>query len=244
MPGDSQRRPRSDALRRTGGEARAAAPAVALAVAALVAVVVVAGLLLAACGDSKEGRVLRPPSPDQTTTSSTTAPAEEAGGADAGSASGDAGGSSTTRGPLQLSSSAIPAGGEIPLDHTCRGADVSPPLLWTGVPAGTAELAVVVRDMSAEGFVHWVIAGIPATTGGIAAGTPPDGAVEAANDFGRSGWAGPCPPSGSHDYEFVVYALAQPSGLTAAEAAPDAAARIEQTPALSSAALSATASAG
>ena len=58
-------------------------------------------------------------------------------------------------------SSAIPDGGEIPARYTCRGEDVSPPLLWTGVPSGTVELAVVVRDVDAEGFVHWVVAGLP-----------------------------------------------------------------------------------
>jgi Raf kinase inhibitor-like YbhB/YbcL family protein len=261
MPGDSSDDPREatapDAWRRPA--------AVAAWVAAIVAVVAVALGLLAACGPTDDGRALRTPSPDQTTSTATTSTTTAAAGVDAGSASGSggsnpeagsgsdagsgsgaagSGGSSTTLAPMRLSSSAIATNGRIPVTYTCRGEDVSPPLLWAGVPAGTVELAVVVRDASAEGFVHWVITAIPATTGGIAEATPPAGAVEAANDFGRLGWAGPCPPSGTHDYEFVVYALGQASGVTAGQAAPDAAARVEATPALSSGALRATASAG
>ena len=194
--------------------------------------------LLAACGD--DGRALRAPSPDQTTT--TVAASQSTGGVDAGSASASEG--ATTVPPLQLSSSAIAEAGEIPADNTCRGRDVSPPLLWTAAPEGTAELAIVVRDVDAEGFVHWVIAGLPPDVAGLAAATPPAAAAEATNDFGRPGWAGPCPPAGTHHYEFRVYALAQASGVTDGQAGAEAAAQVESTPALSSAVLSAWASAG
>ena len=72
---------------------------------------------------------------------------------------------------------------------------------------------------------------------------PPPG-VEATNDFGRPGWAGPCPPSGTHNYEFVLYALAEPSGVTAGQPATDAIAAIEGRAMYGSAALSGQASAG
>jgi Raf kinase inhibitor-like YbhB/YbcL family protein len=224
-------------------------------VPAVVALAVAAAMPgLAACGDNDEGRTLRPPSPDQTTT--TVATTSTTAGVDAGSATGDTGSSAegsagaaadattTTLRPMRLSSSAIPEGGEFPAELTCRGADMSPPLLWTDVPAGTAELAVVVRDVDADGFVHWVVAGMPATTGGIAQATSPAGAVEATNDFGRPGWAGPCPPSGTHHYDIRVYALAEPSGVAAGQPGAEAAALIEATPGLASAVLSASASAG
>ena len=150
---------------------------------------------------------------------------------DAGSASAVDGDAASTTAPaaepLTLSSSAIADNGTIPARYTCRADDVSPPLLWQGVPAGTVELAVVVRDVDAEGFVHWVIAGLPPDVGGLAEGTPPAGAVEAANDFGRPGWAGPCPPAGTHTYEFRVYALSQPSGVVVGEPGSDAAGRVE-----------------
>ena len=205
---------------------------------------VLASLLVAtACGGSSDGRTLRDPAPGQTTTTEA-----DTAGVDAGSASDEVG-SSTTEAPaivqpLALTSSAIPDGGEIPARYTCRGEDVSPPLLWTGVPAGTVELAVVVRDVDAEGFVHWVVAGLPPDLGGLADATVPAEAVQAANDFGRTGWAGPCPPAGTHLYEFRVYALGQPSGVVAGEPGADAAARVEAGAAAGSAILSARATAG
>jgi hypothetical protein len=214
--------------------------AVGLAGVALAIVVAVA-----ACGDSADGRSLRTPQPDQTTTTVATSGATA--GVDAGSASADGDAASTTApaaAPLALSSSAIAAEGVVPARFTCRADDVSPPLLWQGVPAGTVEVALVVRDVDAEGFVHWVIAGLPPELGGLAEGTPPADAVEAANDFGRPGWGGPCPPAGTHNYEFRLYALAEPSGVVEGEPGADAAARVEATPALASAVLSATATAG
>ena len=199
---------------------------------------------MTACGGTDDGRALRAPGPDQTTTTVATTPSTTGAGADAGSSAGDEGGATPTTEPLRLSSSAIAEGGEFPVDHTCRGRDVSPPLLWTSVPPGTVELAVVVRDVDAEGFVHWVIAGLPPTTGGLAEATPPDEAVEAANDFGRPGWAGPCPPAGTHHYEIRVYALSQPSGVAAGQPGAEAAGLVEAAPALTSAVLSGSASAG
>jgi Raf kinase inhibitor-like YbhB/YbcL family protein len=112
------------------------------------------------------------------------------------------------------------------------------------VPSGTVELAVVVRDIDAGGLVHWVIAGLPSDSGGLAEGAPPAGAVEAANDLGRVGWAGPCPPSGTHNYDIRVYALSEHSGVTAGQPGADAAARIEAAPALMSAVLSGRSTAG
>lgn len=209
------------------------------------AVAVAVLLAVAACGDSADGRTLRTPRPDQTTT--TVASRAATAGVDAGSASADDAAASTTTTAteaLALSSSAIPEGGEVPARYTCRADDVSPPLLWTGVPPGTVELALVVRDIDAGGFIHWVVAGLSPDLGGIAEDSPPAGAVEAANDFGRPGWAGPCPPAGTHAYEFRVYALAQPSGVVAGEPGADAAARVEASPALGSAVLSASATAG
>lgn len=212
-----------------------------LALAAALAVSAVA------CGDHDEGRTLRAPTADQTTTTTVVAPASSSAATGSGAAAGtggDAGTTPPTGEPLRLSSSAIADGGEIPVRYTCRGDDVSPPLLWTGVPSGTVELALVVRDADAEGFVHWVLAGLPPDLGGLAEGTVPAGAVQAANDFGRPGWAGPCPPAGTHRYEFRVFALGQASGVVQDEAGADAAARVEAAPALAAAVLDTTATAG
>jgi len=114
-------------------------------------------LVLAGCGD--EGQELRAPSSDQTTTSASTTSTTAAGSSTTDVAAGTGGGSGggavspTTVTTLRLTSPAFGNGQPIPPEYTCVGDDVSPPLAWTGVPAGTAELALVVRDPDADGFV-------------------------------------------------------------------------------------------
>jgi len=69
---------------------------------------------------------------------------------------------------MTLSSSAFPAGAAIPKSHTCDGGDVSPPLAWSGAPAGTRSFAVVVDDPDASGFTHWLLFNLPASTASLA----------------------------------------------------------------------------
>jgi Raf kinase inhibitor-like YbhB/YbcL family protein len=110
---------------------------------------------------------------------------------------------STTARPetILVTSPAIPEGGRIPPRHTCAGADTSPALAWRNVPAGTRSLALVVDDPDAGGFLHWVVAGIDPRAPGVA-----EGAVPRAGRALRP-WSGPCPPSGTHTYQFTVYAI-------------------------------------
>jgi Raf kinase inhibitor-like YbhB/YbcL family protein len=120
---------------------------------------------------------------------------------------GGSGGAATSAAPastIRVSSSAFQAGAAIPRKYSCSGEQVSPPLSWSGVPSGTKELALVVDDPDAGGFVHWVLTGIDPATTGIAEGQVPKGATEV------SPYKGPCPPGGTHHYDFAVYAL--PSG--------------------------------
>jgi hypothetical protein len=117
-----------------------------------------------------------------------------------------------------LSSPAFEPGAFIPTRFTCDGADVSPPLTWRDVPAGAAVLALVVDDPDANGFSHWVVADIPVNRGdeeGFAEGASAalEAPTQGLNDFRRSGWGGPCPPSGTHRYRFTLYALDAPLGL-------------------------------
>ena len=123
-----------------------------------------------------------------------------------------------------LSSSAFAAGASIPGRYTGDGRDGSPPLAWIGVPPGTAAFLLVVDDPDANGFVHWVVADVQSTTTALAEGasghvTP---AIEGRNGFGKIGWGGPCPPSGTHHYRFTLVALSAPigvaRGVTAAQA--------------------------
>lgn len=112
---------------------------------------------------------------------------------------------------IDVRSNAFPANAAIPARYTCSGADVSPPLSWTGVPPGAKSLALTVIDPDAPGrpFTHWVVFGIAPSTAEIPeGGPPPSGAAEGRNDFGSTGYRGPCPPPGSpHHYHFKVYAL-------------------------------------
>jgi hypothetical protein len=123
---------------------------------------------------------------------------------------------------LSLSSPAFPRGGQIPRRHTCEGEDVSPPLRWSGAPEGTAAFALIVEDRDARGFVHWVVADIPAGTSELVEGlkvgsVAGDSAAptQGRNDFGRQGWGGPCPPPGSGDHHYVctLWALSSPLHL-------------------------------
>lgn len=111
---------------------------------------------------------------------------------------------------FRLTSTAFAEGGSIPRKFTCDGENVSPSLQWEGAPNDTASFALIVDDPDARGFVHWVVFNMTGSQSGalpeaVSAGTdaPPQGT----NDFGRIGWGGPCPPSGSHRYRFTLLAL-------------------------------------
>ena len=119
---------------------------------------------------------------------------------------------------LTLKSTAFAADGEIPARYTCEGEDVSPPLAWSGAPAGTKSFALIVDDPDAPDpaapkmtWVHWVLYDIPATAGGLYEDVDPAklpaGTREGVNDWGRTGYGGPCPPIGRHRYFHKLYAL-------------------------------------
>lgn len=112
---------------------------------------------------------------------------------------------------LTVTSSAFAEGGSIPSRHTCDADDVSPPLAWSGAPDGTAAFALIVDDPDARGWIHWLVADLPAESEGLDEGS--SAGTQGQNDFRRPGWGGPCPPSGSHRYAFEVFALSEPLGL-------------------------------
>jgi Raf kinase inhibitor-like YbhB/YbcL family protein len=134
------------------------------------------------------------------------------GGADRSDAAATSSAATPVTAPIAVTSPAFADGQAIPEEFTCHGAGTSPPLSWTGVPAGTRSVALVVADPDAPSgtFVHWVLLGLSPAQQELAAGTVPDGAVEARNGRGQVGWTPPCPPSGTHHYRFTVYALDHP----------------------------------
>lgn len=106
----------------------------------------------------------------------------------------------------------------IPARHTCDGPDISPPLAWSGVPAGAKSLALIVDDPDAPDpaapqrtWVHWVLYNITPDAGGLTEGVTaedlPAGTLQGINDWRRTGYGGPCPPVGKHRYFFKLYAL-------------------------------------
>jgi Raf kinase inhibitor-like YbhB/YbcL family protein len=145
------------------------------------------------------------------------------------------------KGAMALTSPAFAPGAAIPKAYTCDGADRSPPLRWSRVPAGARELALVVEDPDAHRFLHWTLLAVAPAVHRLAAGQVPPGTVQTANGFGDHGYGGPCPPKGddAHRYVFTIYALDAPSGLTA-DASPSAVATVLRAHALARGTLTAS----
>jgi hypothetical protein len=115
---------------------------------------------------------------------------------------------------LQLSSAAFQNSEAIPVQYTCDGANSSPPLSWSEGPEGTRTFALIVEDPDAPRgvFTHWVVFDLPANVTHLDEKQPakralPNGGKQGMNDFGKLGYGGPCPPSGTHRYFFKLYAL-------------------------------------
>lgn len=109
---------------------------------------------------------------------------------------------------MKITSSAFQEGAEIPSKFTCDGADTSPPLQIADIPSEAKSLVLVVDDPDAPSglFTHWTFWNIPPQTSAVGEGSAPKG-VQGTNDFGKSGYGGPCPPSGTHRYYFKIFAL-------------------------------------
>ncbi len=116
---------------------------------------------------------------------------------------------------MAISSPAFAAGANIPERFTCKGANSSPPLKFSGVPTSAKSLALIVDDPDAPGglFTHWLLWKIAPATIMIGEKTVPSGTVQGTNDFGKPGYGGPCPPSGTHRYFFRLFALDRPLDL-------------------------------
>jgi Raf kinase inhibitor-like YbhB/YbcL family protein len=109
---------------------------------------------------------------------------------------------------MTIRSPAFHEGGDIPAKFTCDGGDTSPPLQITGIPSDAKSLVLIAEDPDAPSgvFTHWLVWNIPPQTNSVAEGSAPKG-VHGTNDFGKSGYGAPCPPSGAHRYYFKVFAL-------------------------------------
>ena len=125
-------------------------------------------------------------------------------------------------GAFAIQTDAFSDGEDIPLRYAYADANISPALTFEFVPDGTVELALTVIDTDLpDGFTHWIIYGLPATTTGLAEAIPEDaspadpaGAMQGVNDYGEVGYGGPDPPPDeTHHYVFTLYALSEPLDL-------------------------------
>lgn len=111
----------------------------------------------------------------------------------------------------------------IPSEYTCDGQDLAPVLTISDVSWEAQELVLIVDDPDAPmgTWVHWLVYNLPANTTKIDADNLPAEAKQGMTDFGKIGWGGPCPPSGTHRYFFKLYALNKklylPAGITKTE---------------------------
>ncbi|HKY69578.1 MAG TPA: YbhB/YbcL family Raf kinase inhibitor-like protein [Gammaproteobacteria bacterium] len=117
---------------------------------------------------------------------------------------------------LEITSSAFKHQGTIPVQYTCQGQDVSPPLAWKNIPEGTKSFALIVDDPDAPDpnapkmtWVHWVLYNIPSQVMVLPENIKilPLGTLQGLNDWQRTGYGGPCPPIGRHRYFYKLYAL-------------------------------------
>lgn len=102
--------------------------------------------------------------------------------------------------------------------YSCDGENVNPPLQFIDIPQNAKSLVLIVDDPDAPSktWIHWVVFNIDPKTSGIEENSKPTTGIEGMTDFGRTGWGGPCPPSGVHRYFFKLYALDSTLNLSSA----------------------------
>lgn len=99
--------------------------------------------------------------------------------------------------------------GQIPSRYTCDGEDVNPPLHLENIPEGAKSLVLIIEDPDAPSglWIHWLVWNIDPHQKEISENSTPKEAMTGRNSFGRTGYGGPCPPSGTHRYVFRLFAL-------------------------------------
>jgi Raf kinase inhibitor-like YbhB/YbcL family protein len=116
---------------------------------------------------------------------------------------------------FQLASPAFRDGQPIPAKFTCEGENISHALAWSEAPSRTQSYALINDDPDDDGpepWVHWLVYNIPGASRGLPENVPAkerlaDGTLQGTNSFGKIGYGGPCPPTGTHHYTFQLYAL-------------------------------------
>ncbi len=110
---------------------------------------------------------------------------------------------------MKITSSAFENRQQIPSKYTCNGENINPPLEFSEVPRETKSLVLIMDDPDAPRgtFIHWTVYNINPTLREVKENSIPDDGEEGITNFGKTGYGGPCPPSGIHRYFFKLYAL-------------------------------------
>ena len=110
---------------------------------------------------------------------------------------------------MKITSIAFENNQPIPDKYTCKGEDINPPLLFEEIPSEAQSLVLLVHDPDApaKDWTHWLLYNMSPNIAFIKENTTPSNAKQGTNDFGKKGYGGPCPPSGTHRYFFKLYAL-------------------------------------
>jgi Raf kinase inhibitor-like YbhB/YbcL family protein len=122
----------------------------------------------------------------------------------------------TTTKKLLVQSTAFGNNGHIPLQYTCEGDNTSPAIEIADIPEETKTLALIMEDPDAPSgvFTHWLVWNMPVTN--VISEKSNEG-ISGINDFGKTGYGGPCPPSGTHRYYFKIFALDAELSVSAGE---------------------------
>jgi hypothetical protein len=115
----------------------------------------------------------------------------------------------STKNNMKITSPSFSHNGPIPAKYTCDGENINPELLISEVPQTAESLVLIVDDPDAplKTWLHWTLWNISPSANRIPENAFPEGSIEGITDFGKTGWGGPCPPSGEHRYFFKLYAL-------------------------------------
>ena len=128
----------------------------------------------------------------------------------------------SARSSITVRSPAFSNGGSIPVRFTCDGKNESPEIVWSGA-SEHGSLVLVMTDLDADGFVHWLVYNLGGFQGTVGGGSS-TGGEEGKNDFGDTGYGGPCPPVGSGPHRYVIHLYefaARPSPFAPGETPED-----------------------
>jgi Raf kinase inhibitor-like YbhB/YbcL family protein len=119
---------------------------------------------------------------------------------------------------IPVTSSGFGPNGEIPKAYTCDGQNISPPLHWSDIPGDATQVSLLMQDADAPGgnFIHWQVTAMSPRSSELGAGQAPAIGTVGTNNFGTTGYRGPCPPRGGKRHHYVITITAHAGDQTVA----------------------------